>query len=297
MGATKEENGRLERAYEKLKELHVIAQTEEGYTKTLACFLSEHHATRVRELINAGEACKQRPRIEIIWEDEPYDFATENVKASVLKALRLKNTHNLDTKAQLQCESGLRLIKAYSCGAKHGSARATEEISAKRRRQDDDSKQGCAERGMRKVLDGSKGGIGYHDHGGCSQETKESKLVEAMQERLAAVGCTAEEELTGQVECFEHYLLHLEESGELPEDMGSLRDLLGPRDASLVGDLNYLFAKTLDEDSRLTTFDLEGKVTNDDPLGNLAELGATRSFGRSARAPRRPAGTKCNETY
>ena len=274
MPASKEQRERVNRAYEKLAESHVKAQREEGYTLSLACFFSEHHVTRWRELTNV-KVCKQRKRIEIDWEGETYDYVPTNVPALKLKALRLKNPHNLDTKSQLKCETGLHLVKADSCGAKHGSARDTEEINAKRVRQNTDAQQGLNDRGIRKVYDGSKGGIGYHDHGHCEQETKESKLVEAMQAHLAPDGCTDEEVLVGRVECCAHYLSHLEESGELPEDMGSLRGLLGTANANLGHDLAYLLAKTLDKDSEVTTFDLEGKVTNRDLLGGLTELGAT----------------------
>ena len=177
---------------------------------------------------------------------------------------------------------GRKLKLSANAGAKRGSDAATEAASKKRAKRETKAKTVRGDKNEAKglarthcTLDGSRGGSGFHNHGGLKQVTKDSKVVQDAHKLLAPADATKQQREAGQLNAAQHYVAHVHSTGEIPASIDELRQML-PSTRPIKEALEWaawLLAKTTEPDSKLICVDIEGKSSAKKPLSQVNEIG------------------------
>lgn len=264
-----------------------------------------------------GRKVVQLPNLEVDDDGNVYDYVAKPINADQLEKMRKRKPTKYEDKEvfELKCETGLTLTKNYSSTAKRG--RETAEFQENILNASTKTQQKLRDEGWRPILDGSKGGKGFKNHGHLSNETINCSLVADIQKCFAPEGSSDEVTLDGQVQGVCHFLDVIHERGEvchrartphppavrifeidlpltrarlrfgqLPESIEELYEFAGAHNEEHVDHLVCLMGRTLDPTSVDATFDLEGFVTKQSATDGVTEIGMCLGSLGSATQPR-----------
>lgn len=183
----------------------------------------------------------------------------------------------------VELEAGYAIVLSQNKGAKRANPEATAKHAKKRKGRMDKGHRKAAEQAAEagvsefstRVLDGSRGGKGFHDHGGLTDATKDSPVVQEMREQVPPSTSSAAQQFAGRLAACNTKLHYLLTTRELPKDLDALL-AHATSDAEVEGreDLLDMMLLSQDPSSQRLAFDVEAKTTLAKPLGKLREIGA-----------------------
>ena len=211
---TKAEMRMTELAWEKLK-AHTAEMKKTYPDFTPSDYLMRMNKLDVKSINERGSKVEQLPRIEIDFDGGVHDYVCHRIDPPRLKDLRARGPLKNEDKVVYEAKraTGLMLRRNTSTSAKRGSD--TDEFQAKTAKRMYDYQRKYRDDGNSKSCDGSKGGIGYHDHAHLKKETINCPVVAEIQKCFAPEGSSEEDTLDGQVRGACHFLQAIHERGEV----------------------------------------------------------------------------------